>query len=363
MLLFSIGLPGRFAEWCDDTIARLASSSSGAEAVVRTSPSTADLIRYESRPAPLDDAAVALMAGKAGHTVVGVRQPDPQLLTALAETHARFAVTLESPRSAAADLLTDTGAEPRLVTRAVANSCASALRFPALPGALLLRPESVRANIAEWVLALARHFDFTASEAAVAAAVAAFPPTRADPGEGDDSWPAAIPEPARMAMRGAFAGYEACFAGHGLGRIVWNRELFLANHLEKRASDALDISGGARILIFGPYIHLPPCPWTAQVRLGFSEGAAGHVFLIDAYSDRQLAATTLQPPSGGIFVADLSFSLGEPSGQGFQIRVAVTEHNAKGQLVFGEVVLTPAGAPTPQVDAEWAHEARTTLGL
>lgn len=363
MLLFSIGLPGRFAEWCDGTIARLALSSSGAEAVVRTSPSAADLVRYESRPAPLDDAAVALMAGRAGHTVVGVRQPDPQLLTALAETHARFAVTLESPRSAAADLLTDTGAEPRLVTRAVANSCASALRFPALPGALLLRPESVRTNIAEWVLALARHFDFTASEAAVAAAVATFPPTRAAPCEGDDYWPRAIPEPTRMAMRGAFSGYEACFAGHGLGQIVWNRDLFLANHLEKRASDALDISGGARILIFGPYIHLPPCPWTAQVRLGFSEGAAGHVFLIDAYSDRQLAATTLKPPSGGIFVADLSFSLGEPSGQGFQIRVAVTEDNAKGQLVFGEVVLTPAGAPTPQIDAEWAHEARTTLGL
>jgi hypothetical protein len=221
----------------------------------------------------------------------------------------------------------------------------------------------VRANIAEWVVALARHFDFAASEAAVAAAVAAFPTSRAVTCEGEDYWPAAIPELARTGMRGAFAGYEECFVGRGLGQIVWNRDLFIANDPEKGTSDALDVSGGARILIFGPYIHLPPCPWTAQVRLGFSQEAAGHVFLIDAYSDRQLAAATLKPPSGGIYVADLSFSLGEPSGQGFQIRVAVSEDNAKGQLVFGEVVLTPVAAATPQIDAEWAHEAKATLGL
>lgn len=363
LLLFSIGLPGRFAEWCDDTIARLASSSSDTGTVVRTCPRAADLVRYEPFSPPLEDAALALIAGQASHTVMAVRQPDSQLRAALAETNAPFVVSLDSPRHAAVDLLADTAAEPRLVTRAVANSCASAIRFPQLPGAMLLQPQAVRDNAADCVLALARHFGFTPSDVAIAAAVAAFPASRAKLCDGGDYWPEAIPEPARPAMRGAFAGYEDCFAGHGLGQIVWDRDLFIANDPRKQATDVLDLSGGARILIFGPYIHLPPSPWTAKVRLAVSPEAAGHVLMIEAYSGRQLAAATLQPHAGGIFTTDLSFSLGEPSAEGLEIRVTVTEDNAKGQLAFGQVLLTPMGVREPEVATEWAQEAKTMLGL
>jgi hypothetical protein len=363
LLLFSIGLPGRFAEWCDNTIARLASSSSGLETVVRTCPSAADLVRYQPFSPPLEDAALALIAGDASHTVMAVRQPDSHLRAALADTNARFLVSLDSPRDAAADLLADTAAEPRLVTRAVANSCASAIRFPQLPGAVLLQPESVRDNAADCVLALVRHFGFTPNDTAIAAAVAAFPASRATNCDGEDYWPEAIPEAARPAMRGAFAGYEDCFAGRGLGQIVWDRDLFIANDPQKRATDVLDLSGGARILIFGPYIHLPPSPWTAQVRIAVSPEAAGHVLMIEAYSGRQLAAATLQPPGGGIFTTDLSFSLGEPSPDGLEIRVTVTEDNAKGQLAFGQVALTPMGVREPEVASDWNQEAKTMLGL
>lgn len=363
LLLFSIGLPGRFAEWCDQTIAQLASSSSGADAAVRTSPLPAALVGYQPFPPPLEDAALALIAGQASQTVMAVRQPDSRLRAALENSNARFAVSLESPREAAADLLADTAAEPRMVTRAVANSCASAIRFPQLPGALLLQPESVRENAQDCVLALARHFGFTPTDAAIGAAAAAFPASRSSSFDGEDYWPEAIPESARPVMRGAFAGYEDCFAGRGLGQIVWDRELFIANDPRKRATEPLDLSGGARILIFGPYIHLPPSPWTAQVRLAVSPEAAGHVLMIEAYSGRQLAAATLQPPGGGIFTTDLSFSLGEPSAEGLEIRVTVTEDNAKGQLAFGQVVLTPVGAREPDVATDWAAEAKTIFGL
>ena len=295
--------------------------------------------------------------------MMAVRQADSELRAALADTNAHFVVSLESPRDAAADLLADTAAEPRMVTRAVANSCASAVRFPQLPGAVLLQPQSVRDNAADCVMALARHFGFAPSDAAIAAAIAAFPASRARPYDGEDYWPEAVPEPARPAMRGAFAGYEECFAGRGLGQIVWDRELFIANDPQKSAADMLDLSGGARILIFGPYIHLPPSAWTAQVRLAVSPDAAGHVLRIEAYSGRQLAAATLQPPAGGIFVTDLHFSLGEPSPAGLEIRVTVTEDNAKGRLAFGQVALTPVGAGRPEVTTDWGQETKTMLGL
>jgi len=125
----------------------------------------------------------------------------------------------------------------------------------------------------------------------------------------------------------------------------------------------LDISGGARILIFGPYIHLPPSLWTAQVWLGLSAEASGHKFLIEVYSGEQLAAASLQPAAGGIFAVDLNFSLDEPNAEGLEIRIIVTDDNAKGRLAFGEVVLTPVGTRSSEIATEWAQKAKAMLDL
>jgi len=81
--------------------------------------------------------------------------------------------------------------------------------------------------------------------------------------------------------------------------------------------------------------------WTARVVVGFSQEAAGHTYLIDVFADAQLASTTFQPDGEGIYNADLTFSLGNPSGKGVEVRVMVVSDNARGQIAFGHVVLRP----------------------
>ena len=58
-------------------------------------------------------------------------------------------------------------------------------------------------------------------------------------------------------------------------------------------------------------------------------------------ADLELASTTFQPEADGIRAAEINFSLGEAAGRGIDLRVLVLSGNAKGQLAFGHIVLTP----------------------
>ena len=316
------------------------------------------MIGYAPFGSPLDEAALTLIRGDLTHLVMGVRQPDERLRAALAETNAPFVVTLDHPRRAAAELLADTQAEPRAVTRAIASSCGAVVRFPQLPNALLLHADQARVDKAGTILAIARHLGLVADDAATEDVSL--------PGDWQGGWSleseAAIPAAAEKMMGGAFAGYDECFAGRGLGQLVWNRDLFIVNDPHKGPADVLDVSGGARILIYGPYIRLAPGPWVAQVHLGFSADAAGQTFLIDAFAGGQLAATNLRPTRGGMLRAELQFLLTERIDQGVEFRVTVPNNDAKGRLAFGHVVLTPANRRHPDAGTEWEEEVRAALG-
>jgi hypothetical protein len=260
------------------------------------------------------------------------------LHTALAEAETRFVVALEHPRVAAADMLEDTGAEMRLVTRAVANSCALVMRYPPLPGALTLHGDAARADPVGTVLAIARHLgsgigetearhilDTLASSGRALAAPAL-------------AWSDRIPDEAQKTVGGAFAGYEECFAGRGLGRIVWNRDLFFAGESEHRATGILEIPEGASVVFRGPYIQLPPGSWTARVHLGFSQEAVRYAYVVE-----------------------IGFGLGESGAQGIEFRINIASPEARGRLAFGHVMLTPAAMLHPEAATDWEEEFRATL--
>jgi hypothetical protein len=124
----------------------------------------------------------------------------------------------------------------------------------------------------------------------------------------------------------------------------------------------LDISGGSRTLIFGPYIHLPAGPWTARVHFGLSSEAARYPLILDVYSEtQQLAVISFQPHTPGIHIVDLHFVLGEPSGRGLEVRMTVPVPDAQGQLAFGYVVLNPPSMLHPEAEIEWEHQFRAIL--
>ncbi len=350
MILFVVGLPGRFAQWCEAALVRLAGRGVASE----TWPSLTDMFGYDGIPSTFDELGRALIGNRGEHLVIGARQPDARLRGALAERNTPFLLALDDPHNAVSELLAETGVDPKAVVRAVANSCPMVMQFDGLPGTLAIHADHARLDPAAAVSAIARHFGI-AVEPEAAAAIADDLTTL---GAGSESSGAAepaehLPAETRKMIEGALLGYRHFFANGRLGQIVWTRDLFhLAVDAARSPTEPIDVAGGSRILIYGPYIHLPPGSWSARVVLGFSPETVHSRFLVDVYSDTQLACTTLQPEASGVYSADLAFSLAEPSGKGVEVRVTVANDDARGKLAFGRVVLQRHAMRRPDALAE-----------
>ena len=322
------------------------------------------MFAYEPLPSTLEQLARLAMKTDAADIVIGVRQPQAGLERALAETEARCVLALEHPRLAVSDLIQDAGAGPMLATRAVANSCALLMPYGALPGTLLLHADGARADMTGTVMAMARHFGVGIGAEAAQAIVRELQKERPDYPAGGKEWTSRVPEGSRKMVGGALSGYEECFAGRGIGRFVWNRDLFLVGDPERRPGEVLDISGDPGTLIFGPYIHLPAGAWTARIHLGVCAEAARCPLLLDVSADgRQHAVFHFQPSVPGIHVADLPFVLGEPGRRGVEVRVTVLSPEATGRLALGYVMLTPPGVHHPEAVVEWEEQFRATAEL
>jgi len=339
-MFLSIGLPGRLAQLCDTVTERLTGTLGGSVGHLAW-PSLDRMLGYHQLNLKLDDLALHLIEHRCAHLVVGVRQPDEGLRLALAEANRRFVVALEDPRHAAADLMAQTGADLRAATRAIANSCPLLIRYAEMPGALTIGTRHAE-NLRELAGAIADHLQISVSDATLAELAADPMVTELVSAGGSTAALPQISEPARKTLDGALVPYAEYFSGGDMGRFLWTRDLFMTvGDLGCSLTEPLQAAGGVRYLTYGPYIHLPPGSWNAQVVLGFSEEAAGHTFLVDACADRQIAATSFQPENAGIYTTEINFSLGEPKGHGLEIRVMVASERARGQLAFGHVVLTP----------------------
>jgi hypothetical protein len=302
------------------------------------------MLGYHSVGRVLDQVGLVLIRDAPAQLVVGARQPDERMRAALAETEIPFIVALDDPRGAVVDILAKTGVEPAAATRAVANSCPFIMRYLTMPGALTLHAKNARSDPSGMVSTIAAHFrvpiiESQAEEIAHSLAQGGLVPVETDGSEATQF----LPERSRKMLDGALAPYGEFFAGATMSQFVWTRDLFaLVGDPTKKPAHLIDVSGGARCLIYGPYIHLSPGSWNARVVLGFSPEATGHIFLVDACcSQRQLAATSFHASSPGVQTAEISFSLGEAVGEGVEIRVMVLDERAKGRLAFGHATLTP----------------------
>lgn len=342
MIFFSVGLPGRFAGWCDGVITRLANTLGGTVAT-NLWPSLDEMLSLGAQGPVLDHIALTLISAPTTHLVIGSRLPEEGLRNALMKTGTRFVVALDDPRVAVTDILAEIDLELAAATRAVANSCSFLMRYIATPGALMIDANRARADAGGAVMEIARHLDFPIDVAEAAAIAddlerAGLSPHRPD---ADEVWQR-MPDAGRKLIGGALAAYRDFFSGGAIGQIVWSRDLFALVADPTQKPEIIDVSGGARCLLYGPYVHLSPGSWSARVVLGFSQEAVGHIFQFIAYvADRELASTSFQPEAEGIRAADINFSLGEATGKGVDLRVLVLSGNAKGQLAFGHVVLTP----------------------
>jgi hypothetical protein len=279
VIFFSVGLPGRFTEWCDGVIARLVQTLGGSVAI-KTWPSLDEMLASRTERMVLDQIALTLIRAPPDHLVIGARQPEDRLRYALVETQTPFVVALDDPRVAVVDVSADIDLEMAVATRLVANSCSFLVRYIAAPGALTIEANRARADAAGTAVAIARHLDIPIDLAEAASIVGDLEAAGLSPNRpANDEVLQQMPDSRRKLVDGALAAYRNFFIGGSIGQFVWTRELFaLVTDPAKKPTDVVDVAGGARCLIYGCFIQLSQVPGGRAPFWGFRRKPLGTIF-------------------------------------------------------------------------------------
>jgi hypothetical protein len=330
MIFFSIGLPSRFAELCDALTARLAEHCLGSVA-------SGSFNSFE-------DIATAVIRSDAAHLVAASRQPVVRLQTEIVGAGRPFLVALGDVRSALGDLLQRPDYDIAAATREIASSCAAMLTLTKAPGALVL-PGPHGEDPVRLAAAIAGHFGFAVAPTDLAAIAAAVADPDAQPLQ-ERASADGLSDHEQAIVGGALQPYVGYFAGGELEPIVWEPDLFFTN--EDRADGRLrpavrpiDVTGRARILIFGPYINLPPGAWSATIVTAFSAETAGNSFVVEVTAGVQLGYERVQPAGEQVIEINLQFTIDESISQPVEIRLISERAAFDGRLVLGYVSLAP----------------------
>jgi hypothetical protein len=323
MVLFSFGLPSRFADWCDAIIARIIRVGLGAVTVISAN--------------TLEELAIALLKVEGGHLFVSGRQPGAWLGRILATTEHPFVVSLDDPRSVVSELISRHGLDLADATRRVSASCAAIMSCLRRPQALVLNAGPDWQQPAATTEAMARHFGLALDRADIAKIVDDIIASGDVP---DIPELVGVSERDRMVVDGAVGAYLNNFLGEPSAPITWLRELFLVDG-HQPAMQPVDVTGRVRALIYGPYIRLPHGNWSAEVVLGFSQAATEVTFVVDVLSaGSQLCVTSLRPPREGVYSINLGFVINEQSDHPVEFRVVNERAAFDGKVALSHVRLT-----------------------
>lgn len=336
MIFFAIGMPSRFAEWCDALIARLAEFNFGI--VERAALNT------------LEELAVAVLKTRASHLVACCRQPVVRLQTEIIRGKQPFLIAVGDPRAALHNLSERAGYDVAGATRAVASSCAAMQTLTSAPGALVVSSSDAGDPIG-LAAAIADHFELPVGKSEIATIVSELREAGIAPDHGEDrDWWNRLGEREQAIASGALLPYVSHLVPDAeLEPLVWEPELFYLFEEPSAASlipatRPVDITGRARVLVYGPFINLPPGSWSATIVLGFSAEAAGMSFMVEVFAGRQLSHTRVEPSAEEIMEANLHFLIDNSVDQPLQIRIFNERAAFDGRLALGYVTMVPQPA-------------------
>jgi hypothetical protein len=327
MIFFSVGLPSKLAQTCDSLLHRLAEAALG----------SVECGAFNS----LDELAAAAIRSSASHLAVSSRQPVLRLQSEIVQSGRPFLVALDDLHLALHDLLRRPGYDTAMAVRELASSSAAMLTLAAAPGALVLSraDREDRLALAE---SITRHFGFRLGARDLRRVIAS-----AAPAENNEASGALDLDADQQAtVDGALAPYAGYFGNGELAPLLWQAGLFFssdsrADQPPRPVTGAVDITGRGRIVIFGPYINLPPGPWSASVVIAFSAETAGIGFVIEVYAGTQLAAARVQPAGEQVLDTNLEFTIGNSLDQPIEIRVITERAAFDGRIALGYVSLVP----------------------
>ncbi|MBV1701005.1 MAG: hypothetical protein KGQ46_04200 [Hyphomicrobiales bacterium] len=145
-------------------------------------------------------------------------------------------------------------------------------------------------------------------------------------------------------------GYDTLQQGERIQQVEWNTAFFI-NHdqAHKSLAEPIDLIGPPRIVIFGPYLHLPEGEWEAEIDFKVTESYSKNELMIDALvfldgNNLSNPRINFQLPESGRFKIHLKFQ-NTPVIASLQIRFHLTTGAIEGVFELSRVVVRRINVP------------------
>ena len=126
-----------------------------------------------------------------------------------------------------------------------------------------------------------------------------------------------------------------------IGPIAWpTRTFLLGDRPNEPAPPVVDLTGGARVIYYGPYFHLPPGEWRVRLVVAFSAETKGVPFRLVLFAkDKPIAKITFKPQDGGAFEGTFQARHVNPE-HFLEVHFMTEEGTIDGHVALGQLVFT-----------------------
>lgn len=125
-------------------------------------------------------------------------------------------------------------------------------------------------------------------------------------------------------------------------QVKWAVDFFYdGNNFTTPAPLIMDISGPARCLYYGPFLHLPEGLWEGEFFFGLSLGAIDTQLRIEVYTDKIENSYLAQARDAGIFVMPIALDITDAR-QPIQLRLFIDRGEIEGKIGLAYAILSPA---------------------
>jgi hypothetical protein len=122
-----------------------------------------------------------------------------------------------------------------------------------------------------------------------------------------------LPEEQRQIVQSLTEQYSSIMSGKSLSSVSWPSRLFMdwdnsGMFLER----TIDLTGPARFIICGPYLHLPAGSWSVEVQIEVRDCISENALGVDVFSGDILCAVSMRLFPEGAYAFDMEFETVDP---------------------------------------------------
>ncbi len=160
----------------------------------------------------------------------------------------------------------------------------------------------------------------------------------------EDEWAAASEagDKKPIAGNGIVSPFARLFEDKPADDFFWPIALFFGTEpLGSPLPKQIDLTGPARPILYGPYMHLPAGDWLATIRFTISENKSGNAALVEWLAGNEIiqSARISSLPEVGEFQFSLNVKITDPR-EPLQIRLSILEGAIEGVFQFHGVELS-----------------------